>query len=414
MDIKCLMRTKVSLVLAIATLMCLNIPTFSQTKNGFVTSAKPLRVFFVGNSYTYENNLPFVFEALADPVRDVEVTMLAAGGAPLRRHIDGGRLLETIRDGRFDVVVAQEQSVLGRQQLFDGISLIDDPAMHHQAVREIAAATRASGARLVLFSTWPRSETPRSLAALHNASVAIAEEAGATVAPVGLVWDRLGGDACEALHLYAGDGSHPATEGTYVAAVVLIRAVLGRMPALRAVPRVPLMDGAAKLNGSFVDIAPSGEGMTALDQAISAVYKTAPRGQFAALPVAPPVPEPNLPSEVIRGRLSPSFLRGEWQGEFATFSPKYQATLTLDLRAESATVRVIHPEEGWPEDDDTTAIVRARDDDGVLTFTYQSKGKNCRVEIRLVRVGNQLRGVVRFVPESGREWVRSTITLVRK
>jgi len=43
--------------------------------------ASPLRVLFVGNSYTYENNLPFVFEALADPVRDVSVTMVAGGGA---------------------------------------------------------------------------------------------------------------------------------------------------------------------------------------------------------------------------------------------------------------------------------------------------------------------------------------------
>jgi len=375
---------------------------------------KPLRVLFVGNSYTYENNLPFVFEALATPLRPVQVTMLAAGGATLRRHIDDGRLLKMIREGGYDAVVAQEHSLLGPMRLFDGSTLINEPAAYQRAVREIAKATRAAGGRLVLFSTWPRAETPKNLAALHNPSIEIAKEVGATVAPVGLIWDRLGGDACQTVKLYAEDGSHPAAEGTYVAAVVLIRAILGKTPELKPVRKVPLMDGAAKPDGSFVDITPNPRSIAAIDQVVSAAFGEAKHGQFAALADIPAISAPVMPPDNVRGRISSSFFRGEWQGEFATFGGAYHATLKLDLRGEKASIQLIHPEGGWPGNENVTTELRGPDAAGVITLTYSSKGKDCTVEIKLVRVGDQLRGTVRFVLAGDKEWVRSSLALVRK
>lgn len=323
-----------------------SLPSVAQPSGRSAKATAPLRVLFIGNSYTYENNLPFVFEALADPIRDVAVTMVASGGASLKRHIDSGDVLETIRHGRFDVVVAQEQSVLGRSQLIDGIPLIDEPRQYHEAVRQIAEAAQVSGARLVLYSTWPRSETPRSLAALHNASVRISREVSATVAPVGLVWDRLQGDASESLRLYAADGSHPAGEGTYVAAVVLVRAVLGAMPQLAPVRQVPLMDGAAKPNGSFTDIVLTESGRTAISEAVTAAYAGSPPAYLAELPAVAHPGEPTLPMEGFRGRLTPRFVRGEWTGAFATFGPDYRATLSLDLLDASASISLVHPENG--------------------------------------------------------------------
>lgn len=377
---------------------------------------RTLRVLFVGNSYTYENNLPFVFEALADPIRHVDVTMLASGGATLRRHIDSDHVLDLVRDGKFDVVVAQEQSVLGAVRILDGIATIADPSAYYQSVREIAAATRVSGSRVVLYSTWPRSEAPRNLAALHNASVEIAHEVGAKVAPVGLVWDRLGGDVAAELHLYAGDGSHPSLEGTYVAAVVLARAVLGRMPELRPVRRVPLMDGAAHPNGSYADISLSREGSALVDATIRSVYEAAPREQFGKLTTVAAIPEPELPPVSVRGRLSAAWLRGEWRGDFLTFGPDYTASLTLGLTGDSASIQMIHPEEGWPEDDvGVRPSVSGPDAEGVLTISYVSKGKGGRaIDVRLVRVGSQLRGVVRFASASGGTWVQSSVSLVRQ
>src|SRR5262245_46359593 len=101
------------LLLAVVALLALGALLGAQASScGDKGADKPLRVLFVGNSYTYENNLPFVFKALADPLRRVEVSMVAAGGATLRRHIDAGKVLKTIGSGDFDVIVAQEQSEL--------------------------------------------------------------------------------------------------------------------------------------------------------------------------------------------------------------------------------------------------------------------------------------------------------------
>src|SRR5262249_30031964 len=97
-----------------------------------------------------------------------------------------------------------------------------------------------------------------------------------------------------------------------------------------------------------------------------------------------------------------------------TFGPGYRATLAIDLRSDIARIRLVHPEEGWPnEDDEATAAVRGPDGDGVVALRYPSEGKSCDVEIRLVRVGDRLRGVVRFV-QDGNEWVRSSVSLTRK
>jgi len=49
-------------------------------------AAEPLRVLFIGNSYTYVNNAPEIFAALARaamPDREVETRMVAIPGATL-------------------------------------------------------------------------------------------------------------------------------------------------------------------------------------------------------------------------------------------------------------------------------------------------------------------------------------------
>jgi hypothetical protein len=146
---------------------------------------------------------------------------------------------------------------------------------------------------------------------------------------------------------------------------------------------------------------------------MAGVYKLAPHERFPSLPAAPPVPEPALPPELIRGRLSSSFLRGQWQGEFAAFGLVDRAKILLDLRTERPTVRMTHANQEWAGEDDVTAKITGPDAEGVVNLTYSSKGKNCTVEVKLVRVGDQLRGLVRFITEGSQEWVRSSVALTR-
>ena len=70
-----------------------------------------LRVLFVGNSYTYFENLPQVVSVLSEQTGTVLITEKSTiGGAKLREHWRGARGLNTkekIRNGDYDIVVLQ-------------------------------------------------------------------------------------------------------------------------------------------------------------------------------------------------------------------------------------------------------------------------------------------------------------------
>ena len=84
-----------------------------------VTSAREApratRVLFIGNSYTYFNNLPAVFARVAEATGagPVEVGMVAPGGTRLVDHWTRGEARATFGASRWDVVVLQDQSTLG-------------------------------------------------------------------------------------------------------------------------------------------------------------------------------------------------------------------------------------------------------------------------------------------------------------
>jgi hypothetical protein len=74
---------------------------------------KEMKVLFVGNSYTYGNNLAHIVSILSDSTETKLITRKSViGGAYLREHWNGDRELKTrevIAEGDFDIVVPQFQ-----------------------------------------------------------------------------------------------------------------------------------------------------------------------------------------------------------------------------------------------------------------------------------------------------------------
>src|SRR4051812_9940002 len=69
-----------------------------------------LRVLFIGNSFTYFNDTPRLFQALVEasqPDIKVETQLIASGGAALEDHWDQGDV-KTIATGDWDFVALQE------------------------------------------------------------------------------------------------------------------------------------------------------------------------------------------------------------------------------------------------------------------------------------------------------------------
>lgn len=190
----------------------------------------PARVLFIGNSYTYENDLPgMVARAAASTTRPVrlQVESVTTGGKNLRWHWEQGDALARIEAGHFDHVVIQGHSL--------------EPILERDDFRRYASrfarAARAQGARPVLYMTWARAEgdalytvpdvgrNPAQMQArVAEGYASVARATGAELAPVGLAWYRAR-RALPWLSLHAADGSHPSRSGSYLAACVLRHAI---------------------------------------------------------------------------------------------------------------------------------------------------------------------------------------------
>jgi len=182
----------------------------------------PVRILFVGNSYTSRNDLPRLVSELAAAApqpREVHTQAIVAGGASLKRHWNAGKVQAALTATPWDYVVLQEQSTLP----------FKNAQRYHENVRLFHPEIARHGAKTVLYLTWPRQQTPERQDEITRAVEAIGAEVGALVVPVGPAWHRaMQGDP--SLKLYVDDGSHPTAAGSYLAACVFLAALFDQQP----------------------------------------------------------------------------------------------------------------------------------------------------------------------------------------
>jgi len=189
---------------------------------------QPIRILFIGNSYTYYNDMPVLLEDLAIDsgiTRPIETETIAYGGATLKSHWDKGRAQAKIASGRWDYVVLQENSLLP----------IRDPARTRNYVHLFDEKIRAAGAKTILYLTWSRAFAPRTQAVLNGTYEDMGREVRAGVAPVGQAW-QIARRLRRGIRLYESDDSHPTLAGSYLAAYVLHITLFGKLPDSELVP----------------------------------------------------------------------------------------------------------------------------------------------------------------------------------
>lgn len=194
-----------------------------------------MRVLFIGNSYTYYNNMPQIFEAL---VREnglaAEVVSVTKGGRKLYENLDpadenGRKIRELCRENRYDVLVLQEQSWLP----------LADADAFHRGLRGLTELVRAE--RTLLYATWGRKEgcplldelgltSEQMTERLTEAYETAAAMLGAERTPVGSCFLALRRLRPE-LELYNPDLSHPSYAGSCAAAVCHFAKIFGVLPA---------------------------------------------------------------------------------------------------------------------------------------------------------------------------------------
>ena len=191
---------------------------------------KKLNVLFVGNSYTFYNEMPkSIFAKLAiNAGYEISVTQITKGGYRLSQFADaadeeGARLREAICRSHYDYAVLQEQS----------LTPITNESLFLNGVRDVMALIPAK--QFILYATWGRNDASPDLktlaltceemteklnAAYHKAS----QLYGARVAEVGKAFLEYA-ENHDRNELYNEDNSHPSEIGSTIAAQVIFNAM---------------------------------------------------------------------------------------------------------------------------------------------------------------------------------------------
>jgi len=210
-----------------------------------VHAGKKVRVLFLGNSYTYYNNMPQIVADMAASTGDTLVwEMEAPGGFTFGGHYTSMASKNKIKQGNWDYVVLQEQSqhpALPYQQVYSTTLLYG---------RLLDSLVKVSNpcAETIYYMTWGRKNGDAGSCATYTPQgwphfctyigmdsviraryETLANDNQATVSPVGAVW-RVIRSQHPNIELYDADESHPSVAGSYAAACAFYTTIFRKDP----------------------------------------------------------------------------------------------------------------------------------------------------------------------------------------
>lgn len=193
-------------------------------------AAQTTSVLFVGNSYTYVNDLPQTLAEIALSKGDTLIfDSSAPGGYTFQQHSAYAPTLSKINLRAWNYVVLQEQSQLPSfspaqvaSSVFPYARKLDSLVLLNDSCTET-----------VFYMTWGRENGDASNCAfyppvcsyagmqqrLRDSYMQMGAANHASVSPVGVAWERVRTEY-PAIGLYQADESHPSIYGTYLAACV--------------------------------------------------------------------------------------------------------------------------------------------------------------------------------------------------
>lgn len=200
------------------------------------------KVLFLGNSYTYFNDLPQQVELLAKSLGDtLECDSYTPGGYRFQDHANDESTYAHIRSQAWDFVFLQGQSQevsMPPAQLQQEVypyaeQLIDSIKANHGCSEPVFYMTwgRKYGDS-ENCSQWPPVCTFLGMQQRITAGyMTMAETNGTAVAPIGLAWKHsMDYDPDSLINLYSQDNSHPSLRGSYLTACVMVATILQKSP----------------------------------------------------------------------------------------------------------------------------------------------------------------------------------------
>lgn len=196
-----------------------------------------LRVLWIGNSYTFYNDLPSVVRDIAaEQGLKMSMTRVLKGGERLSGHLKNWRLHKLLEDGGWDYVIVQEQSSAPA----DHTDSVKKKVYPYARIIDSLVMKNSPKAKVIFYMTWGHKygnvrKTPYTLddaydtmqERLKTSYLEMAHDNNAWCAPVGMAWQTVRREHPE-YRLYASDCYHPSIVGSYLAAHVIFSTIIQR------------------------------------------------------------------------------------------------------------------------------------------------------------------------------------------
>lgn len=195
-----------------------------------------ISVLWIGNSYTYVNDLPEMLNQLTFSLGDkLSFDSKTNGGYTFQNHWNDPATYTKISSKPWDYVILQGQS----QEPSFPTSQVNTQTLPYATYLADSVYSNKFCSQAMYFMTWGRENGDpqwdsintfnKMNSRLRDAYVRIRDSAEASVSPVGSAW-RYVRENHPNIQLYSGDGSHPSVEGSYLAASVFYASLFRKSP----------------------------------------------------------------------------------------------------------------------------------------------------------------------------------------
>jgi hypothetical protein len=186
-----------------------------------------LRILFIGNSYTFFNDMPQMLKTIAvsNGIK-LSVSCAVNPGWTLKQHLADQHTQEAIKRGGWNYVIIQENSGVPSK---DKVYVHDNMFTAAISLDSIRSLFNPHG-KTIFYMTWAHDEQDyaQTTDVVANNYLSIASRCNALCAPVGIAWKRVRQEKPQ-IELFNSDHSHPTAIGSYLTANVLY-AMLSQRP----------------------------------------------------------------------------------------------------------------------------------------------------------------------------------------
>lgn len=201
-----------------------------------ITAQEETSVLFIGNSFTFMNNMPTMFRDISiSKGKNVYVDSIVEGGKDLNYHSSQALTYEKIKSRKWDYVVLQGHS----NEFAQPDSRVDKSTLPFAEKLVDSIRNNSPCTQLILYMTWAykNGNSKWSPIASYDSMqyriklqyLRFADLLDAKISPVGEVWKNVRTNY-SGINLYDPDNQHPSEVGSYLSACTHFTTIFGESP----------------------------------------------------------------------------------------------------------------------------------------------------------------------------------------